>query len=364
MIKVLIVSTIGLKYEGTTSVIYNYISSMNKDNLQFDFIAFEDINPKIKKSFEQLGNVLTIPKRKNNTGSYVRALNNILKSHYDVIHIHGNSGTMAIETILSKLHTTKKIIIHCHNTTCNHPVLNKLLVPVIKHTADVCIGCSEAAAHWLYGNSKYVVLNNAIDLSKFKYNEEIRKSCRLEFGFNNEFVIGHVGRFDKQKNHTFLIDIFSELHKRKSDTKLLLVSDGPEIEKIRRKVFLLGLEEAVIFVGRRSDMDRLYQAMDFFLLPSLWEGLPVVMIEAQASGLPLLVSDKITQEAKCTKKTEYLSLDYDAGRWAEKILEIREKNYLRDDKVEGEIRQHGFDIKTETNKLRRIYLGSEIKTMV
>ena len=356
MIKILIINTLGLNYERITSVIYNYIKNIKKENLQFDFISFEGMNEGLKKDFEELGSVLTVPKRKNNILSYIKSLNSILKTPYDVVHIHGNSGTMAIESLFSKLHKIKKIIVHCHNTTCNHPIFNKLLTPVMKCTADIRIGCSYAAGRWLYGNSKYTVLNNAIDLERFKYNDEIRKSCRLEFGIGNEFVIGHAGHFSKQKNHLFIIDVFAELYKRQSNTKLLLVSDGPEMENIRAKVFSMGLEKNVIFAGRRSDMDRLYQAMDFFLLPSLWEGLPVVMLEAQACGLLLLVSNHITREAKCTKQVKYLSLDFGAEYWAEKILEIKDKNNVRRNDSESELRRHGFDIKKEACKLREIYL--------
>lgn len=357
MTKVLVINTIGLNYEGITSVIYNYLSSMDRDNLEFNFISFEGMDKELKSKFERFGIVFIVPKRKSNVKSYIKSVNNILKNHYDVVHIHGNSGTMAIETLLSKLHGIKKVIIHCHNITCNHPIFNKLFTPVMKYTADIYIACSNAAGRWLYGKSKYIVLNNAIDLDKFKYNDSNQKSCRMEFGLNNEFVVGHAGHFDKQKNHTFIIDIFAELHKKECDTKLLLISDGPEMEEIKNKVVLLGLEQDVIFAGRRGDMDRLYQAMDLFLLPSLWEGLPVVMLEAQACGLPVLVSDAVTKEAKCTKQTQYLSLDFGAEYWAEKILEIKKTGYIRNSDAANEIRQHGFDIKTEAYKLQEIYLN-------
>lgn len=355
MKKILIVNTLGLHYEGITSVIYNFISNMDRSDFQIDFIAFDNMNPELKKSFEELGNIIITPRRKKDVKGYILALDNILKNGYDIIHIHGNSGTMSIETVLAKRHKVKKIIVHCHNTTCNHPVVNKMLIPLMKSTSTDLMSCSKASGKWLYGNSSYTVLNNAIKLDRFEFNPTVREECRKELGIGEEYIVGNIGHFHEQKNHTFLIDIFSEFHKIYSNTKLLLVSDGPKLEEIRNKVNSLNLSESVIFAGRRSDPQRLYQAMDIFVLPSLWEGLPVVMLEAQASGMPLLVSDTVTTDAKCCKSTVYKSLQDGAKSWAEEIFKIKNKYSSRNANAKADVAQHGFDIVKEADKLRKIY---------
>ena len=358
MKKVLIVNTLGLHYEGITSVIYNFISNMDRSGMQIDFIAFEGMSPELKKSFEVLGNIIITPKRKKDVKGYIAALNKILADGgYDIIHIHGNSGTMSIETVLAKRYKIKKIIVHCHNTTCNHPVVNKMLIPLMKSTSTDLLSCSKASGKWLYGNSKYTVMNNAVKLDRFAYDPQVRSECRKELGIDVEFVVGNIGHFHEQKNHTFLIDIFSELHKMYSNCKLLLVSDGPKLAEIKEKVKSLCLTDYVIYAGRRSDPQRLYQAMDIFVLPSLWEGLPVVMLEAQAAGLPLLVSDTVTTDAKCCKTTHYKSLADGAKSWAEEILRMKNVLSSRNINAQKDVAEHGFDIVEEANKLRTIYLS-------
>lgn len=358
MIRVLVVPLLGLKYEGITSVILNYCANMDRSDMEISFIACNEVPDELRKCFENIGQLIYVPNRKKSMFLYIKSLNEILiQGKYDVIHIHGNSGTMALETLIAKKNKVKRVLVHCHNTRCNHPKLNKLLVPVMKKTADYYLGCSDAAGKWLYGNEKYIVLNNAVNLQNFRFDKKIRIECRAELKLGDEYVVGHVGHFTEQKNHSFLIDIFAYFHQAVPNSKLLLVSDGPLLEKVKNKVENLGLSRDVIFLGRRSDVWKLYQAMDLFLLPSLWEGLPVVMIEAQAAGLPVLASDHITGEAGCTSRTFYKSPGDSAVSWAQMISDIRKRNFDRSEAVDEEIRRHGFDIKTEAEKLRKIYLN-------
>ena len=301
MINILIINTVGLNYEGITSVIYNYISNMNRDGFFIDFLCQEDVKKELAKKFSEIGNLVYTVERKKDAKQYIKNLNSVLKDkHYDVVHIHGNSGTMAIETILCKKNKVKKILVHCHNTTCDHPVVNEVLKGPMMWFSDELLACSVDAGHWLYGKKKYCVLNNAIDLEKYRYSPQIRQSIRDEYGISNEFIIGHSGHFSKQKNHEFLIDVFHEYYKMNQNTRLMLLSDGPDFENIREKVRRLSLLDNVIFVGRRADAWKYYNAFDLFILPSLWEGLPVVMQEAQANGLPVLASVVITKDEACT----------------------------------------------------------------
>lgn len=330
---------------------------MNRSDITLDFIAQHGMNEELAKKFQKLGTLKYIAKRKQTAKCYIRDLIKILKEgHYDVLHVHGNSGTMIIETVLAKIFGVKKIIIHCHNTTCAHPVINAIMKTPMIWLSSECLACSEKAGRWLYGKKKYTVLNNAINLSRFGFNVQNREAVRNEFGIGDETLIGHIGHFHEQKNHKFLIDIFAAYHIVDPKAKLMLISDGPRLQQIKDKVHQLGLEDVVIFAGRRSDADRIYSSFDLFLLPSLWEGLPVVMMEAQANGLPLLVADTITLEAKCTDRIYYKRLEDGAESWADQIKNMLENGYDREADMSRNMKKYRFDISEEAEVLRSIYL--------
>ena len=200
-------------------------------------------------------------------------------------------------------------------------------------------------------------MNNAINASQYAFDAARREKVRLSLGLKCELVIGHVGRFDQQKNHKFIIDIFHQVHKQESNSKLLLIGNdsGKIAEEIHCKVKDLGLDEAVNFLGVRSDVADLMQAMDVFLFPSLFEGLSVASVEAQASGLPTLISDGVPIECKITDLVEVLPLSENATVWANKLLELRmndRKNYYK------QIKAAGFDIEENAKKLQQFYLDA------
>lgn len=354
----MILSTLGLYYEGITSVIYNYVSHIDSNQFDIDFIAYKDIDLELKRNFERYGSVLFVSDRKRNVFSYIKELIKILLSNYDVVYIHGNSATMAIETVLSKLFKVSKTIVHCHSTTCNHKIINKFLIPIMKKTADVFIACSKNSGEWLYGKDKYVVLNNAIDLEKYRYNDDVRKKYRSDLGIGEEFVFGHIGHFNPIKNHTFIIDVFANIHNKYPKSKLLLVSDGPLLGDIKKKVQELGIDDAVLFLGRRKDVNKIYQAMDMFLFPSLMEGLGLVLVEAQASGLPCIVSDTVPSVAVVSKYVNFFELD-DKSKWIDEMdRSIKGKVESRKNNSENnilELQKIGFDIKVEAKNLKRYF---------
>lgn len=358
MRKVLIVNTIGLNYEGITNVILNYVSNMNRKGLSLDFIAFDNVNPELKATFSQFGKVNILPNRKKATAAYFKEFVKLLrKKQYDVIHIHGNSGTMASEAILSRIFKVGRVIVHCHNTRCNHVVLNEILkLPMIK-AASYLMACSKEAGNWLYGDRRFIVLNNAVDTERFSFSRSTREVLRRELGINsNDFIIGHSGHFTEQKNQEFLIEVLDKLKKKRFDAKLLLISDGPLIDKVRLRVLELKLDDNVIFAGRVNDPERYYQAMDLFAFPSRWEGLGLVLVEAQASGLPCVASVSVPQEANVTRTVHYADLISDA--WVDIISDISQNDVDREVFSEeniSKIGQRGFDIKTEAKKLEMIY---------
>ena len=205
-----------------------------------------------------------------------------------------NSAVMLYPLIAAKISNVKVIIAHSHNASSDKGILKKMLHNINKNFiplfANHFFACSNKAGKWFYSkkimNSKnYFVINNCIDIDKFKFNYETRNNKRKELHLKNEnIVVGHVGRFNKQKNHTFLIDIFNEAYKENDKLRLVMVGIGPLMNKIKKKVIQLNLSDAVLFLGQRSDVNELMQAMDIFILPSLYEGLPLVGVEAQTSG--------------------------------------------------------------------------------
>ena len=230
--------------------------------------------------------------------------------------------------------------------------LKKRMMPYLTHL----FMCGEASGKWLYGEknkSRFLMLNNAIDAVSYIYDLSKREEMRRHLGLADELVIGHVGRFNPQKNHSFLIDIFAALLKKEPNAVLLLVGGGEDMTKIQAKAQIMGIAEHVRFLGVRSDVADLMQAMDVFLFPSLYEGLGIALIEAQTAGLPCVVSDTIPHEAYLTDLVDSESLSAPAEKWAEKILAKRA--IPRTDR-RAEIAAHGFDITTEAVKLQEFYL--------
>lgn len=357
MKKILMIPTLGLDLEGITSVIYNYTNAMDRSGLEISFLTYGDLKPAVRQRFQALGEILFVSDRKQSTVSYLKDLAALLKARsFDVVHIHGNSGTMLLEVLVAKLCGVKNVMVHAHSTRTNHPFVNAVLKYPMMWLVQANIACSEATGTWLYGKHPYVLLNNAVDLSNFRFQDALRQQYREKFGIRDEFLIGHIGHFTEPKNHFFLIDVFAAFHKLEPKAKLLLISDGPRFQQVQEKVAQLGLQDAVIFAGRRSDVAGIYSAMDLFILPSCWEGLPLVMVEAQMNGLPLLVSDVVTRVAKCTDLVCYKALDDGAESWAEKLQQLQNQRFDRSIDYREIIAQKGFDIHAEAEKLRKLYL--------
>lgn len=349
---------------GVESVVMNYYRHIDRTKIQFDFICDEDSTNIPYEEIEKLGGrVILIPPYQK-LFKYHNKLKKILKDgNYKIVHSHIN--TLSIFSLFAaKCAGVPVRIAHSHSTTNKKEkkknLLKQALRPFSKVFATDYMCCSELAGRWLFGNKEYdkgniYLLNNAIDLDKFKYDEKIRSEKRKKLNISDDtLVIGHVGRFVEQKNHRFLIDIFNEIHKQNSNSILLLAGQGPLMEEIKSKVESLGLEKFVIFLGQRNDIDELYQAFDVFCLPSLYEGLPVVGVEAQATGLLCIFSDDMTKETKVLDTTEFLSLKQSAEEWTYTILK-KSKSFKRKD-TQKEITDKNFNIKNEIKKLEREYM--------
>ena len=288
------------------------------------------------------------------------------ETKYDIVHIHSDvSFKMFLEGFAARTAGITHIILHSHCAGIDrgHRITKRiahcLCKPFLGYLGTEFFACSKKAGKWMYTknvNKKVKIINNAVDCKAFSYNEKVRTECREEFEISkSEILIGHVGRFMFQKNHEYLIKIFHELYKKKGNVKLLLIGEGELEGSTREQVHKLGLDNVVIFAGVRKDINRCMQAMDLFLLPSKFEGLPVVGIEAQASGLPCLLSNKITKETNLFGLVEFMPLSDSPEKWSNKITEMIKKSDRRN--TYSEMKNAGYDISVNKENLKDIYFA-------
>lgn len=358
MTKVIIVSTVGIIYDGITSVILSYLKSMDLSELKVYVVATGKVEQNIRKQIEELGCLIVqLPNRRNETKAYALALAKyIRREKIQVIHAHGNSGTLAIEMVAGWLGGCKKRIAHSHNTKCEQIKADKLLRPIFNIFYTDALACGNEAGQWLFGNKPFTVLKNGRDTELFSYDSAIRNKVRNKYGIKDEIVIGHVGGMFKQKNHKFLIEIYREVIRKEPNAKCFMIGDGPLKNEIES--YAAHLKENVFFVGTTDKVNDYLQAMDGMVLPSLFEGLPLVVIEWQINGLPCVLADTITKECAATETVYFMPLKASAGEWAEKILEMSKKSNRIEDSKNGveRIRLAGYDIKDSTIILNDIYL--------
>ena len=359
MIKVLVINTVRFKLNGISAVIKNYYQAMDKDNIEMDFLAIDEPSDEYHRFFRENNLRCFVFHKKKIVSYFLNIIRLCQREKYNAVHVHGNSANMAIELLAVALGGTKVRITHSHNTSTMHPLMHKVLWPFFIRLCTVRLACGYDTGKWLYRNKKFVVLKNGIRTQQYTFSNEIRGAIRKELGVDNdEILLGHIGNFIEQKNHTFLIDIFSEIHRLNSRFKLILISDGMLMSAIQKKVHSLGLDEAVVFLGKTMEVQKYLQAMDLFLLPSLHEGLPLVLVEAQAAGLTCVVSDMVTREADLTETSIYLPINT-VIPWVESIG--NKKYYLCDRKtisVENiaRIKEKGYDIEQNADELRQIYV--------
>lgn len=303
----------------------------------------------------------------NNKEQFIEELTRIFKSGYDVVHLHTSFWKGFLVEEIARDCNVPKIIVHSHSTHIDiadnikraetekiHNIRKKEFN--ISLATDFC-ACSNAAADWLFGEQiprdKIKILKNAIDVDKFIFNKDIRERYRRELGLEGCFVIGHVGRFAYQKNHEFLVDVFYEVSKLNDRARLLLIGGGSIETDIRKKASALGLDNKIIFVGVRSDVNYLLQAMDVFCLPSRFEGLGIVLVEAQAAGLKCIASDTIPDEVCITDNIQMLPLMKQI--WTETIFEI--SNGYERKNIFDEITAAGYNIKEQIKEVEKLYMG-------
>lgn len=344
---------------GVESVVMNYYRHIDRSKVQFDFIVDNDSSCPQEDEIKSLGGRVYRIAPYQKIIANMRDLRKLFKRNKYKI-VHAELTTMSVFSLaVAKSCGIPVRICHGHNTACKGEtkknIMKYILRPFAKVFATHYFACSDYAGKWLYGKNigrskRYKVIPNAIEVDKFRFNQSVRDEVRMELGIEDKFVIGHIGRFVYQKNHDFLIDIFSEVHKRKPDSVLLLIGEGELLESVKQKVQRLGLDSSVMFLGVRNDTYRLYQAFDVFVLPSRYEGLPVVGVEAQIAGLPCVMSDAMTMETKFTDELVFLQLDINTEDWAKMILKSKKRK-------ETSCRNTNIvDISYQTKRLEKQYV--------
>ena len=346
---------------GLETMLMNFYRHIDREKLQFDFLVHRSERAAYDDEIESLGGrIYRLPRLVPWSSSYLTALNNFFDEHteYKVIHVHQDCLSSVILKVAAQ-HNIPVRIAHSHcasqDKNLKYPIKLWYKRSIPKYATNL-FACGKDAGDWMFGGAPYEIVNNAIDAAAYTCDSEKRAEMRSQLDLTDKFVVGHVGRFSPPKNHMFLIEIFAALLKREPNAVLLLVGGGDDMPKIEAKAQSLGIAEHVRFLGVRSDVADLMQAMDVFVFPSLYEGLPVTMVEAQASGLPCLISDKVPPECILTNGlVDVMPLSASPDTWAEKILEMR--NVPRIDR-HAEIAAHGFDITTEAVKLQEFYLDA------
>lgn len=351
---------------GIENFLMNIYRNIDRNKVQFDFIVNDNQKEYIFENEirEMGGNIYKVPSIvKKGHFAYIKGLRKIfIENKYQIVHSHYNAITGIILNEAKKSNIKNRIA-HSHtapNKEFKYRGLSGLYKiyskSLINKTSTLRFACSQKAGEWLYGvNNKFKVINNGINPQEYLFNIKKRSDMREKFNLKvNDIVIGHVGRFSREKNHSFLIDIFNELLKINKNYKLLLVGDGNIKEEIEKKVQELNIKENVKFLGIRKDVKDILQGLDIFILPSIFEGLPVTLVEAQGAGLKCFISDNLTREIdlECGL-IEFISLNKSAQEWAEII--DNNKEYERKNTIEA-LRRHGYDMIQNVKELENLYI--------
>ena len=360
---------------GIETFIMNVYRCIDRNELQFDFLVTTDKECVHDSEILQLGGCIHhVPGRRQGIKKHKKAMDTFFTDHpeYGIIHFHASSLSNVSALRSAECHDVPTRIIHSHSS--NQSSSKKLFLPLhrllhlwnrrdVRVYATHYLACSEPAALWLYGKrqyerKEYEIIHNGTDVRSFRYDPERRKAVRHEHCLGDAFVIGHVGRFALSKNHAFLVEIFREVVKRCEGARLLLIGDGPLLREIEKKASHLGLSENVLFMGVRSDVPALLSAMDVFLMPSFYEGLSCVLVEAQAAGLPCVASTKANaEEVKMTEDFMFMSLDKSAAEWAGAVMNFIGRETDRTNGAAAVI-EAGYDVESTVEKLEHLYCGN------
>ena len=350
---------------GIERLLYEYYRRFNHQEIVFDF-AINDTNEGIleKRLVDMGSNIYRYTKFRINFCQAVKDLNNIIDNEdYDIIHSHlANRGVFSI--IHAKKKGIKTRISHCHSAfepeSFVEKSFRKLSTPLTKVYSTHLFACGNDSGKWMWGkknieNNRVIIMKNAINVNKFKFSDSKRKKIRNELNIEGKFVLGCVGRLSYQKNQEFLIDVFKKYNESHPNSCLILIGEGDKREAIKNKIEKYDLEDSVILLGVRDNVNELLSAFDIYILPSLYEGLPISVIEAQASGLNCILSNRITQEVALSSLVDYCKIDGTLNEWCLAIDRSKDKILKDRSKAVKVINDNGYNIDIESKKLYEFY---------
>ena len=356
-----------LRMGGSQTFVMNVYQKIQREQIQFGFVLFEDVRTPFEDQIYNLGGeVFRAPAYKGvNHFTFCKWWEDFFKEHPEYHVVHGHVRSIASIYLSIAKQNGCFTIAHSHNISSGKGLAaftKDVLQYPIRYIADYFMGCSPRANEWLFGkkvaqSSRCQVVNNGIDVDKFVFSPEKRASIRTQLNITDEcIVIGNIGRLAKQKNHMFFLEAFAAFKRIHTNSRALIVGDGEEQRRLKEKAEQLGIEKEVFFLGNRLDTDWLYSAMDLFLFPSLYEGLGIVLVEAQAAGLPCVVSNTVPPEAKVSEFYETLDLSVKPDVWAQKCLDIWQETSDRN-RTEGyeKIKASGYDIQSVVQTMTDIY---------
>ena len=352
---------------GVETVIMNYYRHIDKSNIQFDFLCNTE-KVAYEEEIKQIGgNIYKITARSKNFKKYKADMKAFFKEHaseYSAIWVNICILVNIDYLKYAKKYGIKHRIIHSHNSqnmaSFIKGIMHRINKRIIHRYATDFWTCSEEAGKWFFtkkirNSNKYLLVRNAIDTSKYQFNNDIRIEYRNKLGISEKFVLGNIGRLHFQKNQTFLLKIMSEICRKRDDAYLLLIGQGEDEEILKQEVKQLNIEDKVMFLGVRDDIPELFQTMDVFLLPSKFEGVPLVLIEAQAAGVDIYASKAVIPEtAKMTDNFTFISLDKSPKEWANEILATQHVRKNSTENIE-KLKNNKYDIKTEVKKMEKIF---------
>lgn len=357
--------TSSLAHDGTQTFIMNVYRNLDPGLYHADFLLTNGKETDYSREVTEKGSTIYVtPTRKSNVFLFLTSLNLFFRNHYKQYHsIHFNYGSLtSIAAVgLAAFYGIPVRIMHSHNSSVigvHNKLLHFLNRPFASKMVNVKLACSKKAGRFFFGNSSFNVVFNGIDVGKYSYDKERRRKTRQALGLTeNCMVIGHVGRFVEVKNHSFVLEIFHEYLKLNANAKLLLVGVGELQDKIKQKAQELHIMNHILFLGLRLDVPDIMQAMDCFLMPSLFEGLPFVLVEAQTAGMQCFISDTIDKGTDITGNVKFLSLQNSADVWAKTIFDVMPQ-FVRV-KVDNKIKDSGYDISETTKWLEQQYSSKQ-----
>ena len=356
--RVLHVFTVPVTRNGITMFALQRLPGLRAAGAAVGFVAPGEVEPSLRAEIEAAGARLYVLPQKRPGLAYVRALARLVRREkYGIVHAHGNSSSLFFEMLAAFLGGCRVRVPHSHNTTCNHIRQDRWLRPFFYKSYTAAAACGRDAGRWLYGGRPFTVLPNAVDIPRFRFDPALRARMRAQLGFpEGALAIGHVGRFNGQKNHRFLLDVFARVLEACPQARLLLVGDGYLEAETRQLAAPLG--SRVVFAGSVPDPEAYLCAMDVMALPSLFEGFPTVLLEWQCAGLPALVSGRVTREAALTPLVSYLPMEAGAAAWAQALLGLpRPKREGASAQAADALRAGGYALEDAAAALLGFYQG-------